>query len=160
MDSQPSQCLIWMAAKKFSKWLQWTTMVSQHFIRIIFTHESIRDDQTINILISNRGSVSYGAFLDVQKGFEEEFGKNSVKVLQKGVEMKRRAELNRFSQEIFLRGSKTQPVYQSTCQGSYLSSKSIGMVVRRVLRIILSETWASIRFFMFFMKFSTLRSKL
>ena len=79
-------------------------MVSQQFIRIISSHESIRDDQTINILISNRGSVSYGVLLGVQKG-SEGFGRgiwqNSIKVLQKEIEMKRRADLNR-SETLFL----------------------------------------------------------
>ena len=73
MVSQPSQCLTLVslvAAQKFSRWLQWSSRVSQHFFRIMSTRESKRDDHTTIILISNRGNVSYGSFLGVQKGLE------------------------------------------------------------------------------------------
>ena len=84
--SQPSQCLTWTAAKKFSERLQWTTGVSWHFFRIISTHKSKRNDHTTIISISNHENVSYCSFCGVQKssegfwrGFCEEFSKNTPK---------------------------------------------------------------------------------
>ena len=70
MVSQPSQRLTLVAAQKFSRWLQWSSRVSQHFFRIMSIRESKRDDHTTIISISNRGNVSYGSFLGVQQGSE------------------------------------------------------------------------------------------
>ena len=39
--------------------------------------------------------MRYDSFLGVQKGFEEDFVKNSVKILQKVVKMKLRVDFNR-----------------------------------------------------------------
>ena len=162
MLSQPSQCLTLVAAKKFSERFQWTTRVSQHFIRIMSTCRSKRNDHTTILSISNRGNVSYGSFLGVQKGSEgiwrgfcEEFTKSTSKSDQK-----EKTSRLQTTWKNFLDSSRTQPRYQSTCQGSYLSSKSIGMVVRRVVRIILSETWAASDFLLIFMKFSIFRANI
>ena len=162
MLSQPSQCLTLVAAKKFSERFQWTTRVSQHFIRIMSTCRSKRNDHTTILSISNRGNVSYGSFLGSQKdwegisrGFCEEFSKSSRKS-----GWNEKTSRLQSTWKNFLGGSRTQPRYQSTCQGSYLSSKSIGMVVRRVVRIILSETWAASDFLLIFMKFSIFRANI
>ena len=86
MLSQPSQCLTLVAAKKFSERFQWTTRVFQDFFRIMSTLRSKRNDYTTILSICNRGNVSYGSFLGVQKGSEgfwrgfcEEFNKNTQK---------------------------------------------------------------------------------
>ena len=72
--------------KKFSRWFQMTTRVSQHMFGTIGIRESKRYGRTTNISISIDGNVSYGAFLRVQKGsegfsrgFYEEFCKNAQK---------------------------------------------------------------------------------
>ena len=162
MLSQPSQCLTLVAAKKFSERFQWTTRVSQHFIRIMSTCRSKRNDHTTILSISNRGNVSYGSFLGVQKGSEgiwrgfcEEFTKSTSKSDQ--TEKTSRLQT---TWKNLLDSSRTQPRYQSTCQGSYLSSKSIGWVVWRMVRLILSETWAAIDFYWFSWNFTFWEPKL
>ena len=73
-------------SKKFSRWFQMTTMVSEHMSGTIGIRESKRYGRTTNISISIDGNVSYGAFLRVQegsegfsRGFYEELSKNAQK---------------------------------------------------------------------------------
>ena len=81
--------------KIISRRFQMTTRVSQHMFGTLGIQESNRYADTINISISIHGNVSYGAFLHVQKGFPEDFMKNSVKMLKKLIKMKRRVDLSR-----------------------------------------------------------------